>query len=398
MIIDNKYTEKMIETNNIIGKYYKGNSVNIKTTTNNAIYKINNNFHQNLNYNFIKNENENENESNLEKIVIGNKKFLKHRKLILSSFQITKNILLNDNENENNDFLNNINSNHNIYYKKLINSNINDTNNKKIETNFQHKLKKVNNQKLIRFYTNKLKIYCSNLKIMKKKAINRTKHSKLNESSSQGNKIAKKDTIGKEKNKNHVTILINKDCKDKENNNQKNKTILQNKIQNQNIYINTKNHAKVNDKKSPVKIINKKSIRRNRAQSIDKIVEKAIFIKKMAFRSKQINSVGVNNEKQLASNLFYKRPKKNKGCRGSNSINKNASSGIIRKTKFFNQNNNMKSNNIMNSNNDIPSNNFKLNAANSKEPVDEIKRANTGINRLYLFKGNVIKLKESIDD
>ena len=394
MIIDNKSTEKMIETNNITGKYYKGNSVKIETTTNNNNYKINHHVLQNINYNFIKNENENE--SNLEKIVIGNKKFLKHRKLILSSFQITKNILLNDNEN--NDFLNNINSNLNNNYQNLINSNINDTNNKKIETNFQHKLKKANNQKFIRLYTNKLKIYCSNLKIMKKKAINRTKHSKLNESSSQGNKIAKKDTIGKEKNKNHVTILINKDCKDKENNNQKNKTILQNKIQNQNIYINTKNHAKVNDKKSPVKIINKKSIRRNRAQSIDKIVEKAIFIKKMAFRSKQINSVGLNNEKQLASNLFYKRPKKNKGCRGSNSINKNASSGIIRKTKFFNQNNNMKSNNIMNSNNDIPSNNIKLNAANSKEPVDEIKRANTGINRLYLFKGNVIKLKESIDD
>jgi hypothetical protein len=169
MVIDNKSTEKMIETNNIIGKYYKGNSVNIRTTTNNANYKIDHQVHQNINYNFIKNENENE--SNLEKIVIGNKKFLKHRKLILSSFQITKNILLNDNENENIDFLNNINSNHNIYYKKLINSNINDTNNKKIETNFQHKLKKVNNQKLIRFYTNKLKIYCSNLKIMKKKSL-----------------------------------------------------------------------------------------------------------------------------------------------------------------------------------------------------------------------------------
>lgn len=167
MIIDNKSTEKMIATNNITGKYYKGNSVKIETTTNNNNYKINHQILQNINYNFIKNENENE--SNLEKIVIGNKKFLKHRKLILSSFQITKNILLNDNEN--NDFLNNINSNLNNNYQNLINSNINDTNNKKIETNFQHKLKKANNQKFIRLYTNKLKIYCSNLKIMKKKPL-----------------------------------------------------------------------------------------------------------------------------------------------------------------------------------------------------------------------------------
>ena len=30
MLIDNKSTEKMIETNNIIGKYYKGDTVNIQ--------------------------------------------------------------------------------------------------------------------------------------------------------------------------------------------------------------------------------------------------------------------------------------------------------------------------------------------------------------------------------
>ena len=397
MIIDNKSTEKMIETNNIIGKYYKGNSVNIKTTTNNAIYKINHDVHQNLNYNFIKNENENE--SNLEKIVIGNKKFLKNRKLILSSFQITKNILLNDNENENenndNDYLNNLNSNLNNNYKILINSNINDNNNKNIDTNFQHKLKKANIQKLIHLYTNKLKLYCSNLKKMKKKVINQ-KNSKLNESSSQGNKIVKKDTL-KEKNKNHVTILINKDFKDKESNNQKNKINIQNKIQNQSIYTNIKNHNKVNDKKNPVKIIYKKSTNINKAQSIDKIVEQSISIKKIP--SKQINSVGVYNEKKIASKLFYKNRRKNKRYRGSNTLNKNISCGIIRKTKFFNQNNNMKSNNIMNSNNDIPSNNIKLNALNSKKSINlKIKRANTGINRLYLFKRNGIKLKESIDD
>ena len=390
MIIDNKSTEKMIETNNIIGKYYKGNSVNIKTTTNNVICKINQNADQNLNYNFIKNENE----SNLEKIVIGNKKFLKHRKLILSSFQITKNILLNDNENENNDndndFLSNLNSNLNNNYIKLINSNINDNNNINIETNFQHKLKKANNQKLIHLYANKLKLYCYNLKIMKKKAINHIKNSKLNESSSQGNKIVKKDTI-KEKNKNHVTILVNKDLKDKESNNQKNKNNIQNKIQNQTIHTNIKNHTKVNDKKNPVKIIHKKSIHISKAQSTDKTVEELISLKKMVFPSKQI----INNEKTS------KYPKKNKRYRGSNTLNKNISCRIIRKTKFLNRNNNMKSNNIMNSNNDLPSNIIKLNALNAinskKSNNIKIKRANSGINRLYLVRRNGIKLKESID-
>jgi len=387
MLLDNRSTKKMIETNNIIGKYYKGNSVNIRTIASNTNYKINHYVHHNIDSNYIKNENENE--SNLEKIVIGNKKFLNHRKLILSSFQITKNILLNDNENENKNFLNNLNSNHNNNYKKLINSNINDNNFKKIETNFQHKLKKNNNQRLIRLYTNKLKNYCSNLKILKKKIINHTKHTKLTESSSQGNKIVKKDTIGKEKNKNHVTILINKDCKDKDNNSQKNKANNQNKIQNQNIFINIKNHTKMSDKKNPVKIIYKKNTQRNRAQSIDKIVEKSISIKKITSPTKQINFVDLNNEK-LAFSLLYKNYKKNKGYRDSNSINKNISSGIIRKTKFFNQNNNLKSNNnINNNNNDIPSNNIKLNSVNTKKPINKkIKRANTGINRLYLFKGN----------
>ena len=400
MLIDNKSTEKMLETNNIIGKYYKGNSVNIKTTTNNTNCRYNHHIHHKVNYNFIKNENENVN--NLEKIVIGNQKFLKHRKLILSSFQITKNILLNDkeNENENNDFLNKINSNISNNYKKLINSNINDNNNKKIETNFQHKLKKANNQKIIRLYTTKLKNYCSSLKILKKKNISHfkgTKPSKLTES----NKIVKKDTIGKEKNKNNASRLINKDCKDKDHNNQKNKANIQNKIQNENIRQKIKNFTNVSDKKNPVKILDKKSAHRNRAQTKDKKIQKSISIKKMAFPSNKINSVGVNNEKQVSS-LFSKYHKSKNGFRASNSINnKDTSSGVIRKKKFFNYNNNLKSsNNMNNNNNDIPPSNIKLSTTNVKKPVNKrIKRANTGINRvLYNFKGNEFKLKGSIDD
>lgn len=399
MIIDNKSTEKMIETNNIIGKYYKGDTVNIRTTGKNNNYQINHYAQSYINSNF----NKNENESNLEKIVIGNKKFLKNRKLILSSFQITKNIFLNEHENINNHCLNNINSNHDNNHKK-INSNINRNNNKNVETNFEHKLKRAKNQKLIHMYTTKLKNYCSSLQILKKKVIthlNHPKHQKLNESSSPVTKNTKKDIIGKEKSKNHAPTFINKDFKDKEVSSSKNKVYIQNKHLNQSIRTNIKNHTKMSDRKNPVKILDKKATHRNRAQSIDKIAEKTCSTKKMTSPKKIINSVGVNNEKKLVSSLFHKHSKKNKGHRGSNSINKNISSGIIRKRKFFNHNSNLKSNNNFNNNNDNPASNGKLNSALTRKPNYKIfKRANTGINinKLYNFRGNEIKLKENSDD
>lgn len=118
----------------------------------------------------------------------------------------------------------------------------------------------------------------------------------------------------------------------------------------------------------------------------------------MTSPKKIINSVGVNNEKKLVSSLFHKHNKKNKGHRYSNSINKNISSGIIRKRKFFNHNN---KNNNFNNNNDIPVSNGKINSTLSRKPNSKtFKRANTGINinKLYNFRGNEIKLKESTDD
>lgn len=229
--------------------------------------------------------------------------------------------------------------------------------------------------------------------------MNHTKHQKLNESSSPVTKNIKKDILGKEKPKSHPPAFLSKDNKDKENNNSKNKTYIQNKILNQSIRTNIKNHTKLNERKNPVKILDKKITHRNRAQSIDKIVEQTCSTKKMTSPKKIINSVGVNNEKKLVSSLFHKHSKKNKGHRGSNTINKNISSGIIRKRKFFNHNSNLKSNNNFNNNYDIPANNNKLNSALARRPFyKSFKRANTGINNLYNFRGNEIKLKESIDD
>ena len=61
----------------------------------------------------------------------------------------------------------------------------------------------------------------------------------------------------------------------------------------------------------------------------------------------------------------------------------------------------MKSNNNFNNNNDIPASNGKLNSTLERKPNSKtFKRANTGINinKLYNFRGNEIKLKESSDD
>ena len=61
MLIDNKNIEQIIGENNIIGKYYKGNHVHIRTTTNKINYNIN------------------ANENKLEKLFIGVKNLYKKK-------------------------------------------------------------------------------------------------------------------------------------------------------------------------------------------------------------------------------------------------------------------------------------------------------------------------------
>ena len=148
MLIDNKNINQMFGENNIIGKYYKGNSVNVRTT---AI---------SINYNI------NENNNKLKKIIIDDKK-LGNKRVVCSSMDI----LVHDNninEHYNDNINNNINSN-NYNYKKLVNININNETNKKILTNCVNKAKKLNNQIIINITITKLKKYCSSLKIIKKK-------------------------------------------------------------------------------------------------------------------------------------------------------------------------------------------------------------------------------------
>lgn len=378
MLIDNRDIDQIIGKNNIIGKYYKGNSVHIRTTT------------DKLKYNIIKGENK------FEKIIIGKKKFMSRRKTLFSSLEVTKIISLNDNDNNenndnNNNFLNNLNSNHDNY-KKVINLNMNNDN-KKINTNFVRKGRKSKNQNIVNIYTMKLKNYCATLKILKKKGsnLNQLKSQKNDLPSPSMNEVKKKYkrgyTIrcGKDKAQMHMPMFALKGM-NSERFKTENQYEDQSKVNNESIR-KLKSQVKImHNQKQEKKILHKK----NRAQSIDKATEKMLFPKKISSPKKIINSVRVNNEKEL--NLVQKLNKKGRR-KDSNSIRKYISGGIVNKRKMFNNVNFKYSNNV---NGGIALLNKFKNEGMPKRPVNKrLKRANTGINKIYKFKGSEIKLKEN---
>ena len=136
MLVDNNNVDQYIGQNNIVGKYYKGNTIQIRTTT------------DTIKYNICLNHNK------LEKKVIGANKLIKPHRTIASSLDITKNIII-DNININN---NNDDNYGNI--KKLIKDNMNI---EKVQTNCGNKIRKTNTQKMLNKYMLKLKKYCANL-------------------------------------------------------------------------------------------------------------------------------------------------------------------------------------------------------------------------------------------
>ena len=77
-----------------------------------------------------------------------------------------KTLLVNDN------FENNLISNKNNNYKDIINTNNNYERKKDIQTNCINQARKPKNSNIVNIYTIKLKKYCANLKILKKKEIN----------------------------------------------------------------------------------------------------------------------------------------------------------------------------------------------------------------------------------
>ena len=386
MLIDNKNINQMFGANNIVGKYYKGNSVNVSTTTSTINYSIN------------------ENNNKLEKRIIGDKKLMKKR-VVWSSLDI----LVHDNnfnEHYNNDInhnLNNINSN-NYNHKKLANINTNNEMNKKIQTNCVNKAKKLNNQKIINIYTTKLKKYCSTLKIIKKKEVNYSKiknqHKQMEFSSplmSDHKKNYKKErnyTIrsDKEQSKLHAPLFANKEYYYRFQTESQTKNSIHSKLKSQTKI--SQNLFKIPERK----IIHRK----NRAQSIDlsegkKVVtvkkhspKKIASPKKTGSPKKLINSMKIRDELQF-SKMLQKFNKKNRA--NDANIKKFVSGGIDSKRKMFNANNvNFK---YTNTNGVNILNTFKLNAGINKKPVTKrFKRANTGISKIYNFRVNEIKPKD----
>ena len=395
MLIDNKNIEQIIGVNNIVGKYYKGNTVNIRTTTNS------------INYNII----EKGNEYKLKKMEIGDKKFNIKKRTSCSSLNMPKTILVNNN------FESNLNTNINNNYKDLTNTNNNNEINKNIQTNCVNKQRKPKNSNLVNIYTSKLKKYCSNLKIIKKKEINfHKKHLKLENTISEHKKNFKKERNNtlkyeNEPSKIHSTLL-NKD--------------YHNRLQTENRFTNSnKNSIKL---KSQTKItqhlfrIPEKKIthRKNRAQSIDisdgeiicskKSYPKKILSPKKKLSPKKIispkNINSIHSPKKMInpfpvysddkfSNLLQKYKKKNK--ENDYSIKNYISGGNDSKRKIFNASN-VKNNKYININGGAITNTFKINVGINKKFTNQMyQRANTGINKIYNFRGidNKNKMKNN---
>ena len=153
MLVDNSNVDQYIGQNNIVGKYYKGNTIQIGTTADKNKYKVS------------------INKNKFEKQIIGEKKMIKPRRSIFSSLEITKNIKLMNNENNNDIYkeIDNLKSNNNEEnHKKLIKEKIN---NEKLQTNCAFKIRKVPTSRIFNKYMTKLKQYCSNLIKIERKSI-----------------------------------------------------------------------------------------------------------------------------------------------------------------------------------------------------------------------------------
>ena len=145
MLVDNKNVEQYIGKNNIVGKYYKGDTIQIGTTTDQTKYNIS------------------LNKDRLEKKIIGENKFMKKHRNSLSSEKIENiHIIDNCNKSEINEYieyLDTLRSNNNDEnYKKLVKETI-----ERIETNCENKKRKRSKQKINKKYMIKLKKYCSSL-------------------------------------------------------------------------------------------------------------------------------------------------------------------------------------------------------------------------------------------
>ena len=314
MIVDNKNVDQYIGHNNIVGKYYKGNKIQIGTTT------------DKIKYNICLNQNK------LEKNVIGAKKLIKERKCMCSSLEVTKNIIIMDNvkNNEINAHLDNLKSNDNSQnMKKLIKDNIN---NGKVQSNLGNKIRKTNTQKIINKYMLKLKKYCANLIIIERKGRYKKSvqnNNKLMEPSSSTNDK-------KRKNKNDKNVLKNGKDKPKVEDQQlilnplENSTINQNFINMNFEFRNLPIHKKL---KSQTKIF----------QNLFKIQVKKSFKKHKSIDKSEEDDYKKRSQKKVNSLKKFSSSKKGSSPKKVN-INELNSGPIFSTSKFFNviQKNNKK--------------------------------------------------------
>ena len=150
ILVDDKNLDQYISQNNIMGKYYKGNNILIKATKENMEY--------NLCYD----------EGKLEKKVIGQKKFLRRsRRSILSSLNIHNIIGKKSNNNHDEKKI----SRENDHDFNLITKRSQGKMNTNCELGQNKNVVKSITQKLVNKYMQKLKKYCSHLKIINKKKL-----------------------------------------------------------------------------------------------------------------------------------------------------------------------------------------------------------------------------------
>ena len=377
MLVDNKNIDQYLGQNNIVGKYYKGNNIQIRTTSDQYKYNID----------------MNDNKNNLEKKVIGQKIFKKGNRSISSSLDVTKKIYIKDIENNNdlndiNDQINNLNSNcGEPYQKKLINGQINT---EKMQTNCGNKILKSNTQKAINLYMLKLKKYCLTLKLIKRKGNRKnTLEPKIGkEPQSPKRKFKDKNFIrsGKEKPIIEESSIILHSFAEF-NFNKQNQNLLNSKIvsDNKNIH-NIRGKLKSQTKIGliPHKIQTKSSFhKKNRAISIDKNEEKNNSPKKIN-SPKKGNGFEHNSRPGFGSSRFFFKKEKNI----EETYIKKYTSG----TKIDFPNNKRKKNHLnSNSNNKLNENNDKQAAnyfrANNNKDVKRLKlQKSLTINRMYKFR------------
>ena len=404
MLVDNKNVDQYIGKNNIVGKYYKGNTIQIRTTTDK--YKYNLRLHENK----------------LEKKIIGEKKFIKHNRNIFYSLGVNKNICIMDKKNniEKNEIenhINNINSNCNEgHYKKIINENIH-INNEKVQTNCDNKIRKSNTQKIVNLYMSKLKNYCSKLIFAKKKfnIKNNFEINKIDELPSPRKKLRDKNQFrsGKERPKmeeptpmilnSNVDMNFTKHLNSKIGLDNNNKYIYS-------IHGKLKSQTKINQNLFKLPVKRSFYYKKGRPRSIDKNEEKTISPKKQS--PKKANIHEINSGPGIGTSRFFnvyskisKKEKEKEKEKGRNNdelnIKKNTSGNKLdipiskRKQNNIINNMNSKINNINNNSNEKQITNF---LGTNNNPKKRFKRSLT-INRMYKFKaGEVLekrKIKES---